>query len=533
MRRGPIAAVSAVVVAVILASCDSARPPPASSLLFYDAGPDTAVGPSVITLPVSTPAPDPVTCDEAESAHSYVGCDYWPTVLANVVWSYFDYAVVLGNAGTTTASVTVTGPGGVNQHVDVAPGTLEKIVLPWVKNLKGPDVSSDQVLSASVVEHTGAYHIVSSVPVVAYQFSALEYTRTYEGTTYDEISCPKAPADRSCFSFTNDASLLLPSTAWTQSYRITSYPSQGGSQAHGANLVVTAATDATKVTVVLSTKGAVVAGGGIAAASGGGTITQTLNAGDVMELVSPGSGADFSGSLVTADKPIEVFTGDPCIDVPSDVQACDHIEESVVPAESLGKDYIITPPVGPNGAKGAHLVRFYGNRDGTTLNYAPSRPAACPATLAAGEVADCGLVSGSFVVQGNQEFGVAGFGVGADHYANNADGRGDPDQTVFASALQFRTRYLFLAPDDYEESYAVVTGPITAGPSIDGTPLTEYEAIEGDYGVWRAALAKGGSHTLTSVQPVGLQVMGYGSYTSYTYPGGLSVGIIAPPPVVR
>jgi hypothetical protein len=29
---------------------------------------------------------------------------------------------------------------------------------------------------------------------------------------------------------------------------------------------------------------------------------------------------------------------------------------------------------------------------------------------------------------------------------------------------------------------------------------------------------------------VGLEVMGYGSYTSYTYPGGLDLKYISPPP---
>jgi hypothetical protein len=35
---------------------------------------------------------------------------------------------------------------------------------------------------------------------------------------------------------------------------------------------------------------------------------------------------------------------------------------------------------------------------------------------------------------------------------------------------------------------------------------------------------------LTSGKPVGLQVMGYGAYTSYMYPGGLDLSQIAPPP---
>jgi hypothetical protein len=39
-----------------------------------------------------------------------------------------------------------------------------------------------------------------------------------------------------------------------------------------------------------------------------------------------------------------------------------------------------------------------------------------------------------------------------------------------------------------------------------------------------------GAHVLTASNPVGLEVMGYGSYTSYTYPGGLDLKYISPPP---
>jgi hypothetical protein len=52
------------------------------------------------------------------------------------------------------------------------------------------------------------------------------------------------------------------------------------------------------------------------------------------------------------------------------------------------------------------------------------------------------------------------------------------------------------------------------------------------FGVMRVKLSTGqnGAHVLVASQPVGIQVMGYGSYTSYTYPGGLDLAQIAPPP---
>ncbi len=486
---------------------------------------------------------DPTTCAQAAASKTYVGCDYWPTVTANNVWSIFDYAVVVSNVGTASADVTVTGPNATNQKVSVAPGTLQKIYLPWVADLKGTDATPEgqsQPMGASVFSKGGAYHLVSSVPVVVYQFNALEYKASGGPPGKNWSSCPNDPLlVPTCDSYSNDASLLIPSTAWTQSYRVTGVPGwtaqnplSGPQDVMGGYVVVTASQDGTAVTINLSQKGTVLAGGGIPATNGGGKITQTLNAGDVIEVVTPkGQNYDLSGSLVTSTKPVEVFTGIPCINVPADNQACDHVEESVVPAEALGKQYVVTAPTAPAGGIGKHLVRFYGNRDGTTLTYAPSKPAGCPDTLGAGQVAECtGLVSTDFVVAGSNEFGISSFTPGATIYdPSGMDSRGDPDQSSFGSTEQFRLKFVFLSPDDYDVNYAVVAGPEGANPTIDGKALTGYKALGMGFGVWRVAVS-GGAHTLTSSAGVGVQVMGYGANTSYQYPGGLNLHAIAPPP---
>src|SRR5262245_23532676 len=41
---------------------------------------------------------DPKTCAHAAVAKTYIGCDFWPTVTLNAVWSIFDFAVVVANA---------------------------------------------------------------------------------------------------------------------------------------------------------------------------------------------------------------------------------------------------------------------------------------------------------------------------------------------------------------------------------------------------------------------------------------------------
>ncbi|MGH7295036.1 MAG: hypothetical protein ACRELB_08885, partial [Polyangiaceae bacterium] len=115
---------------------------------------------------------DPATCAQAAANRSYVGCDYWPTVTANNVWSIFDFAVVVANAGTHVASVTVTGPSATHQTTTVAPGQLTTLYLPWVPALKGSDSDSCGTatpFASSVLAPASAYHLVSSVPVIVYQ----------------------------------------------------------------------------------------------------------------------------------------------------------------------------------------------------------------------------------------------------------------------------------------------------------------------------------------------------------------------------
>jgi hypothetical protein len=493
---------------------------------------------------------DPSTCAGAAALNSYIGCDYWPTVTANNVWSIFDYAVVVANAGAVAADITVTGPGNTNQTATVQPNSLTKIYLPWVSVLKGADSDScgeATPLTSSVLARSAAYHLVSSVPVTVYQFNALEYKGQGGAAGKDWSSCPgnqicaQEGQAVGCYSFTNDASLLLPSTAMTGNYRVTGH---GGWTAAtiGAYMAITATADNTTVSVHVSSTGTISAGGGIPATAAGGTLSLTLNAGDVAELVGPGTdAADLSGSLITASAPVQVITGLPCLDVPDGAEACDHVEEANFPAETLGKDYVVVRPTGPHNTVVGQLVRIYGNFDNTTLTYLPSTPPGCPTTLNAGQVVTCGVIDTDFEVQGNNSFAVSIFTQGAqvvDPTTMAPNQEGDPDQSLMAAVPQFRTSYVFLAPTDYEENYAVVVTSMGAQVTLDGSSVgaTPTPIAGTSYGTLRLPLmagVAGGAHVLTATQPVGLQVMGYGSYTSYMFPGGLDLQHISPPPTVQ
>ncbi len=525
---------------------------------------------SPLVLPTAAPSDDPTTCDQAASLRSYVGCDFWPTVVANGVWSIFDFAVVVANAGSTPATVKVTGPMNTAQMQIVAPNSLAKFYLPWVSDLKGPDTDSCGAavpLAASVFGRAEAYHLVSSVPVSVYQFNALEYAPVGGPPGKDWSQCPGSTetcvdpssgnvTQLQCFSFTNDSSLLLPSTAMTGHYRVTAYRGQDDEDMNGqaqpamnGYFAITATTDNTHVTVSLSASGQVLAGSassGIPAVAAGGTMSLTLGAGDVAELAGGlGNAIDLSGSLVVADQPVQVIAGAPCDQLPETAPACDHLEQSVFPAETLGKHYFVAAPTGPLGARVGHIVRVYGNVDGTVLTYAPTTPAGCPLRLDAGQVVDCGVSDDGFIestdfeVTGSHEFAIATFMLGGS-IVDPGGGLGDPSESLIASVEQFRTKYVFLAPDDYSASFIDVVTPAGAAIALDGALLdvNRMTPIADGYGVVRVPLdgvnpSGKGAHVMTSSVPVGLQVLGYGEYTSYQYPGGLNLNKIAPPPLPR
>lgn len=484
---------------------------------------------------------DPVTCEQALAAKSYVGCDYWPTVSANIVQNVFDFAVAVANVGAEKANVTVTGPGGTNEVITVEPGSLGTVYLPWVPELKG----GASGLPASTVAKKSAFHLVSDRPVVVYQFNPLEFRAAGGKPGKDWSTCQKPPVfpqPPECYSYSNDASLLLPSSAMTGAYRVMGPTGfSRGQPLMGTTLTVTATADGTKVELKLGAKAKVVAGGPIPATQPGGTVTLTLDAGDVAELVADaGSGFDFSGSLLIADKPVQVITGVPCIDVPQNVQACDHVEETVFPAETLGKRYVVMTPTGPKANQVGHVVRFYGNVDGTKLTYAPSKPAGCPDTLAAGEVVDCGEVTSDFEVTGDQSFGVGTFMLGGEkadpdfNPLSLAQPQGDPSQSFPVAVEQYRQRYVFLAPNDYKTSYVDVIASPGTKLTLDGADVSaQLQPLSGTaYERARVKLGSGkdGVHTLEGDKPVGIQVIGYGDNTSYQYPGGLNLGRITTVP---
>jgi hypothetical protein len=383
------------------------------------------------------------------------------------------------------------------------------ITLPWVEDLKYDTAESVKVAG-------GAFRLRSSRPVTVYQYNPLEYVMSFEGQQE--------------FSYSNDASLLLPVNAWTGDYFVAArntFGVDGLSAGTPGFYTVVASADGTTVSLKPSSSGSYVLAGAGVAADGTGKVM--LDRGDVLKVLSDEFGedpspSDLTGTRVTADKPIQVLGGHGCTFVPFDVQACDHLEESMFPYETLARRYVVAAPrISLGGDKpNARFVRVIATEDATMLSYDPPQ-ADAPAVIAkAGEYVEIGPTAVDFAVEANARILVAEYMLGQDA----GSGVGDPAMTVAVPTEQYRTTYLFHAPTNYAANYLNIIAPDSAMVLLDGEPVAGFAPVgQSGYAAAAVLLANinGGNHAVTADQPFGISVYGYGDYTSYWYPGGLDL----------
>ena len=405
-------------------------------------------------------------CSAPELADTYLGCDYYPTVTLNPVWSGFSFAVAVANAGQSAARVIVTRGTTEVERSSVEPGGLQVISLPWVLELKGGDEDACRVPPAPGVTRivkSGAYRLRTDQPVTVYQLSPLTYQ-----IDPAPAACPvgtKCPGGviPQCFSYSNDASLLLPATALSGNYTTLGWPA---AKDRAGYVAVTATSDGTKVDVFGS--GDFAAGAGIDAA---GTGTVTLDRGDVLELVSRSDGSgtmfgsDLSGTRIRASAPVQVLSGHSCGNVPMpSTGACDHLEDAVLPSETLGSEYYVTFPAAVASVS-PHVVRITAVKPDTVVTFEPPSVSA-PATIGP-EAAPLELrdVASDFKVSATGPILVAQYMQGQDSVPSHA---GDPALAFAVPAAQYRTSYIFVASKTYDSNFVNVIAPAGAAVSLDG-----------------------------------------------------------------
>lgn len=491
-------------------------------------------------------------CDAAKANKSSVGCDYYsidPDIIIDGLGACF--ASHIANTWNAPVALTVTWgaqninvasiarkPSGNGQGLTYAPltngqlqpGEVAILFLARFGNIltSCPAGITPGVTASDAATHgTGlgtAFHIVSDHPVVAYDIFP------YGGGQ----------------SAATSATLLVPTSAWDVNYigvnafrKDTAVPSAQGF------LQILASQNGTQVTI--RPVAAITGGTGVNAAPANQPATYNLNAGQYLQLTQD---AELTGSAILANNPIGVWGGATCLNIDVGDVACDSAHQQFFPVSALGNEYVgVRYRNRGTGPDETPPWRIVGAVDGTQLSYEPSTPAGAPLALNRGQVGEF-KAAGPFVVKSQDS--AHPFYVSA-HMTGGNDvtpvGRGDPEFVNVVPPAEYLASYVFFTDPTYSETNLVVVRTKGANGFADvnldcAGNLTGWQPLgtSGKYQYTRQDLVTGnfakvgncdnGRHTITSTEPFGLTVWGWGSelttsfttdYVSYAYPAGASV----------
>jgi hypothetical protein len=490
-------------------------------------------------------------CSAATGARSYLGCDYWPTFTQNsMLASKFRPAVAIGNGNLVPAHVVIAKDGQVVAERDVGPRSAATVELDFDPAL--------QRSTGSILLRQGAYHLTASVPVTVHQFNPL-FFQLAEDCPGEEPPPPSASdTDGVCNSYTNDASLLYPSSAlapdvgeseivFLAAARQTAvYRSEPMRVTPGFLAIVAVGDAPTNVTVRASAHTLASAesapSDAIEALGPGGTLVRTLAPGDVLQISSaaptgvcpgetrgslcdPGAAYDLTGTEIRADGPIQVIGGHDCTYVPFDTVACDHLEESIPPLRAWGTRTLATRPHTDDST--AHVLRVVSGGDQNVISFDPAIRA--PLTLGRGEYVE--LPAGRAVmVRGTDRVLVTQYLVGQGSSGNRYVG--DPSMSIGVPVAQFRGVYNFLTPSSYSINYVDIIARTGEVVMLDDKLVSGFVPVgTSGYSVAFLKLDRAGAHEIRGIsgQGIGIVLYGLGLYTSYMLPGGLD---LEPVPVI-
>src|SRR5690606_16640612 len=139
---------------------------------------------------------------------------------------------------------------------------------------------------------------------------------------------------------------------------------------------------------------------------------------------------DLTGTLVEADRPVQVSNGHTCAAVTHPGGSCDHLFEIAQPVVSWGHTAIAMPV--PDRPDGSHY-RIVGSADNTTIE----QNGIVITTLNAAEYFDTPLSPGSQVFSGDKPILVT------QYIPTIVNSSGDPNMLTLLSTDQYHQGYTF------------------------------------------------------------------------------------------
>ena len=174
-------------------------------------------------------------------------------------------------------------------------------------------------------------------------------------------------------------------------------------------------------------------------------------------------GGDISGTRIIANKPISVFSGHECANVPLASEPCDILIEQLPPIDTWGTEVVTIPLKTRSG----DVLKVFASQDSTTVNVTYT------------DISNGMVTSDNFTLGRNAFIELGGTSTGATGAIGDfALIQSNNPIAVFQFSRSFSTdNNIFSDPfmlsvsscEQYRDSYAVVTAPFY--PSIEGTVI--------------------------------------------------------------
>lgn len=390
------------------------------------------------------------------------------------------HSLVLFITGDTATTGNVDIPGlGFSQTFSVTPGTISTVNLP----------SDAAVAGSDIIQNKGVL-VTAEDPVVVYGLNQITQT--------------------------TDAFLGLPTDVLGTEHIILGFGQAFAGV--GSEFAVVGVENGTIVTIIPSvTTGARMAGE---------SFVVTLNALDVYQLQTNAVSGDLSGTIVTSDKPVAVFGGNRCAQVPVGTNFCDHLVEQLPPTSTWGTSFLT---VSLATRTGGDLFRVIARDDGTQVFL----DGVSQGTINRAEFMEFDLPSG-----GVHEISTSGpallmqyaKGSQADNVTPAA---ADPFMMMIPPSEQFLSGYTLTTPAASPVSFTnfinvVVRTDDIVSCTIDGEFFMATFTPIGASGFSGAQEPVGiGAHVLSCPNPFGAYAYGFAFVESYGYPGGMALAPVA------
>ena len=144
---------------------------------------------------------------------------------------------------------------------------------------------------------------------------------------------------------------------------------------------------------------------------------------------------DLSGTKIVTDKPVSVFSGHQCSNVPQNVGACDHLIEQIPPTALWGKVYYIVPLA----SKSSYTIKILAAYNSTIVNVYCNNTMESY-TINEGEFINRTAQTNEYcAIYSNKEVLVVQFSHGGEEDNNY----GDPMMTLIPAANQYLSKFDF------------------------------------------------------------------------------------------